>query len=290
MVLAGVKFATLCVFVLGCGWAALEIYRTWASDPARLKEPGQAVPLKQVVFATDGRLERAWLDQTLALPKNASLMTLDLSALGSRLLASGQVKSVVLRRRFSDNTLQVTVEERMPIARLMVQAGEGSPRLRLAARDGVVYEGIGYERALLERLPWLDGLRLRRAAKGGFEPIAGMERVAELLTAAEGLVPQLCAGWQVVSLARLSSDQEIMVRSREIPEIIFDARGNFPRQLAKLDDIVDSLRKHGAPPLARVNLALGSQVPVELQDAGPMPPVRSTLPKTIFQPKPRSDF
>ncbi|MFA5058006.1 MAG: FtsQ-type POTRA domain-containing protein, partial [Opitutaceae bacterium] len=210
MVFAGVKFAALCVFVLVVGWAALEIYQTWESDPARLKEPVRAAPLKQVVFATDGRLERAWLDETLMLPKQASLMTLDLRALERRLLASGQVKSVVLRRRFSDNTLEVTVEERTPVARLMVQAGEGSPRLRLAARDGVVYEGVGYERAALERLPWLAGLQLRRAAKGGFEPIEGMERIAELLTAAGGLVPQLCAGWQVVSLARLASDQEIL--------------------------------------------------------------------------------
>jgi hypothetical protein len=143
---------------------------------------------------------------------------------------------------------------------------------------------------VLERLPWLDGVRLRRTARTGFEPIGGMERIAGLLTAAQGLVPLLCADWQVVSLARLASDQEIIVRSREIPEIIFDAQGDFPRQLAKLDYIVESLKTHDAPPMKRVNLALGGQVPVELQESAPLKPARSALPQTTSQPKPRRDF
>jgi cell division protein FtsQ len=290
VVFASVKFAALCVFVFGGIWAVVEVYQTWESDPARLKEPVKTVPLRQIVFATDGVLERAWLDQTLALPASASLMTLDLSALESRLLASGQVQSVVLRRRFADNTLMVTVQERTPVARVMMQIGEASPRMRLVARDGVVYEGVGYERTVLERLPWLDGIQLRRTAKSGFEPIEGMERVAGLLTAAQGLIPLLCADWQIVSLARFASDQEIIVRSREIPEIIFDARGDLPRQLAKLAYIVESLKAHDAPPMKRVNLALGGQVPVELQDSTPLKPARSALPKTTSQPKQRRDF
>ena len=290
LMVASVKFALLCGVIFAGAWAVFEVYATWESNPARLKDPVKAVPLKQVVFGTDGVLDRAWLDQALALPRNASLMNLDLAALERRVLASGQVRSVVLRRRFVDNTLVVTMQERTPVARVMVQVGAGTPGLRLVAADGVVYAGLGYERAVLEPLPWLAGLQLRRAAAGGFEPIAGMETVAALLTAAESLVPALRADWQVVSLARLASDQEIEVRSREIPQIIFDARGYFPRQLAKLDYVVDSLRTHGAPPMARVNLALGSQVPVELQETAPLQPPRSALPRPASQPKSRRDF
>jgi cell division protein FtsQ len=216
-ILAAAKFVTVCIVVVGAAWAGLEFYLTWETNPARLKDAGPSVPLKQVVFSADGVLDRAWLDQNLALPKNASLMKLDLAALESRLLASGQVQAVVLRRRFTDNALVVTVQERLPIARLMVQVGESSPRPLLVARDGVVYDGVGYEPAALNLLPWLDGVGLRRTPRHGFEPIAGLDRVAALLTAAQGLVPDLCAGWQVISLARLASDQEIIVRSREIP-------------------------------------------------------------------------
>ena len=285
VMLASLKFALLCAVLVAAAWAGLEVYATWETNPARLKDPVKAVPLKQVVFATDGVLSRAWLDQALALPRNPSLISLDLAALERRLLASGQVRSVVLRRRFGDNALVVTTQERVPVARVMVQVGGGTPALRLVAADGVVFEGVGYERAAVEPLPWLGGLQLRRAAAGGFEPIAGMDQVAALLAAADRLVPALRADWQVVSLARLASDQEIEVRSREIPEIVFDARGNFPRQLAKLDYVVDSLRAHGAPPMARVNLALGSQVPVELQETAPLAPARP-----ISQPKSRRDF
>jgi cell division protein FtsQ len=290
MVFASVKLGVFCLFALGCAWAALELYQTWESDPGRLKEPVPAVPLKQILFATDGVLDREWMDRNLALPKGTSLMSLNLAALENRLLASGQVEGVMLRRRFADNTLVVNVRERTPIARLMVQVGAGSPTLLLAARDGVVYTGSGYQRSTLEHLPWLDGVPLRRAAKGGFEPIENLALVASLLSAAEGLVPQLYPGWEVVSLARLANDREIIVRSREIPEIIFSAGDDYARQLAKLDYIVDSLRTHGAPPLERVNLALGGQVPVALQEAPRLAPTRTAVAPNLPPTRQRRDF
>jgi hypothetical protein len=290
MVLATVKVLALGSVIVGGACLALELYQTWQSNPARLKEPVKAAPLRQVVFSTDGVLDRAWLDQTLALPRTASLMTLDLTALEARLLATGQVQSVVLRRRFGDNSLVVTVQERTPIARLMVQVGNASPRMRLAARDGVTWEGVGYDGAALERLPWLDGFTLRRTERHGFEPIAGMDEVANLLSAAEGLAPELCAGWQVVSLTRLASDQELIVRSRDIPEIIFDTRVGFAHQLAKLAYIVDSIRKHGNPPMARIDFAAGSQVPVELQSSLNLQPARAPAPKPSSQPRSKRDF
>jgi POTRA domain, FtsQ-type len=288
--IAGLKLAAVCALVLGGATVAIEVYFTWESNPARLKDPGQSTPLRQVVFSTDGVLDRPWLDQTLALPKKASLMNLDLAAAERRLLASGQVQTVVLRRRFADNVLAVAVQERTPVARLMVQGNGEAPRLRLAARDGVIYEGVGYEPAVLERLPWLAGVQLRRSAAHGFEPIAAMERTADLLRTAQTMVPELFAGWQVVSLERFASDQEITVRSALIPEIVFDVRDEFPRQLARLDYIVDTLRSKGAPPLQRINLALGGQVPVELRELAPPRPARASPHETVSQPNQRRDF
>jgi cell division protein FtsQ len=290
VVLAGVKLAIWCVVGVGCVLAALVAYETWENDPVRLKEPVKSVPLRQVVFSTDGVLDRAWLDQTLALPKNASLMALDLTGLEKRLLSSGQAQSVVLRRRFNDSALVVAVQERTPVARVMVQSGDSPPEMRLVARDGVVYEGTGYERSLVDRLPWVGGVALRRTAGGGLEPIAGMDRVDDLLRAARGLSPGLYAGWEVVSLARLASDNEIVVRTREIPEVIFDAAGGYPRQLAKLDFIVDSLRNHGNPPVARVDFSVGSQVPVALQDARPGKPGGSAFTQSASPTTKRRDF
>jgi len=290
MVLGSVKLGLACACLLGGAWAGLELYRTWERDPARLREPSPAAPLKQILFATDGVLDQAWMDRTLALPRTTSLMTLDLAALEARLLASGQARSVVLRRRFADNTLVVAVRERTPVARLMVQAGGAAPALRLAAADGVVYEGSGYKDAALARLPWLDGVALRRTAKGGFEPIERMDLVARLLGAAEGLLPRQFAGWQVVSLARLADDGEIVVRTREIPEIVFSAGEDYARQLAKLDYIEETLRTHGAPPVARVNLALGGQVPVALQESIRLTPARTDPSAPPSPTRQRRDF
>jgi len=288
---AGARLGLVCAVVVACGCAALELYQTWENNPGQLKEPVRAVPLRRVVFSTDGVLDRAWLDRTLALPRNASLMALDLHGLEGRLLASGQVHSVMLRRRFEDNTLVVGVEERVPVVRVMGQADSGPPRELLVARDGVAFAGTGYEAAALERLPWLDGIELRRTPRHAFEPIPGMEPVAQLLAAGNALVPQLAAGWQVVSLARFASDQEIIVRSRDIPEIIFDAQAPFPHQLAKLAYIVESLRTHGNPPMARVDFAVGNQVPVELRAAETLPAGHPSLLSPPSSPnRPRRDF
>ena len=287
---ANLKLVAICVLVIAGFSAGIELYLTWDRDPSKITDPGRSIPLKRVVLSTDGVLNQAWLDQTLALPKTASLMNLDLAAGERRLLASGQVRSVVLRRRFADNTLAVTLQEREPVVRMMVQVGGAEPGERLVAADGVIYEGAGYEPAVLNRLPWLGGVRLRRSANHGFEPLAEMRRTAELLRTAQALVPELFAGWQVVSLAGFASDHEITVRSSLIPEIVFDVRREFPQQLARLDYVVDFLRTKGAPPMQRIDLALGGQVPVELQETNPLKPARVAPRKTTFQPKQRRDF
>ena len=143
---------------------------------------------------------------------------------------------------------------------------------------------------MLERLPWLDGVKLRRSSKTGIEPIAEMDKAARLLQTAQSLVPDLFSGWQVVSLARLASDDQILVHSKAIPEIVVDARREFPLQLARLGYIVDFLHSKGAPPLQRIDLALGGQVPVELQETVPLKPAGGPPHKTVSQPKQRRDF
>ena len=89
---ANLKFAAICALVIGGTVAAIELYLTLESNPSEITDSGRSVPLKQVVFSTDGVLDQTWLDRTLALPKKASLMKLDLAAMEQRLLASGQVR------------------------------------------------------------------------------------------------------------------------------------------------------------------------------------------------------
>lgn len=260
--LAMFKIGGAVVVVAAAAWGAVEISEVFADNPRKLAAVESQTPLKDIALTTDGVLDHAWVVRALALPKNAGLMSLDLYALRSRLLADGQVDAAVLARNFPA-TLAVNIQERAPVARVMAQIGDEPPHALLVARDGVVYEGEGYDPALLGALPWLDGVRLVRAGRG-FAPIDGMESVANLLATAHNQAEPLYRTFVVVSLARLASDGELIVRSKDIPEITFSTRDDFFRQLARLDYVVDLARTQPDKPLKSVNLADGLQVPVAL--------------------------
>jgi cell division protein FtsQ len=146
----------------------------------------------------------------------------------------------------------------------MAQFGQRQQPL-LVARDGVVFAGDGYESSFLESLPWLDGVVLKRT-EAGFEPIQCVEAAADLLAKARLETERLYRRWKVVSLARLTSDREIEVRTTDNVTVTFDANGEFLRQLARLDFMWDQIT---STPVARatVNLALGRDVPVMLERA-----------------------
>lgn len=287
-VFGGARVIAAAVVLAALAWGGWEVYHAVVQEPAQIASAVQAPPLKSPVLRTDGVLTHAWLVAALDLPKKATLMELDLDRLQQRLLAHGQVRSAVLTRNFPD-TLDVTLQERSPVARLNLQIGRAAPRPFLVARDGVIYDGAGYNPALLATLPWLDGVTLAPAPGGGFAPIAGMAAVAGLLQVAQNQTPQLYANWQVVSLARLASDGQLIVRSKQIDRIVFSANGDYLRQLGRLDVIVDTTRAQPDHRLASVDLALGDKVPVAADasavpvaagasaSASPPPPASSSL-------------
>jgi len=245
------------------GWGTWEIRRTVRGGDSELGSPVTRMPVRDVVLITDGVLTQDWLVRTLAIPTNASLMGLDLFALRDRLLKHGQVAAADLRREFPD-TLVVSLQERAPVLRAIVQESGVGPRSLLIARDGVAYEGVGYETLMTNALPFLDGVKLTRGPNG-FNPVEGMAEVSDMISAAQNNAPHLFRSWRVVSLARLRDYNEIVVRSRDIPEIVFNRREDFTRQLARLDYIVDYTRTQSEAEVQKVDLSIGSQVPVELQ-------------------------
>ena len=251
------------LFALGLvGWGLYEGMQLWEQNPMALQSPVKSAPVKFVDARSDGVLDHAWVTRTLALPKSAGLMELDLRALQNRLLESGQVKTAVLTRKFPE-TLVVMIEERSPVLRLRAQVGSAAAKDLLVARDGVIYEGVGYDATLLVTLPYLTDVTLKRV-QGRFPPIDGMDKVADLLSTAHANVPELYRGWQVVSLARYALDGEIVVRSKDIKEITFGTReSDFFRQVAQLDLIVESGHVQADHPALSINLAVGgAQVPV----------------------------
>jgi len=262
----------------GCGLVALcvgvlFVAHRLAEGDLQLARASNAEPIREVVLRTDGVLDQAWIMRRLGLPPETTLIDLDLAALRERLLADRQVITATLTRKFPA-TLEVSLSERSPVARINVRSGgpETAPRPQLVARDGVVYPGNGYDARLLSELPWIGGVRLRRLTSGTggdpqFAPIFGMPLVAELLATARNEAPALYRTWRVVSLARLEGDAEIEVKTDTIERIIFNAResAGFLRQVAQLDLLLDSVQPSAVGAISEINLAIGRMVDGRIQ-------------------------
>jgi cell division protein FtsQ len=262
--------AGLVVASLMGGYIAL---RTWRDNPAGLAGPAKSVPLREIIARSDGVLDLAWVQRTLAIEKGVGLMTLDLPALRDRLLATGQVHTAVVSRRLPD-VLSVVMEERSPVLRVLAQGDDGARAALFVARDGAVFSGEGYEETLTSALPWLEGISLTRDVSGrGFARIDGMVAVSDLLGTVRSAAPAMARSFHSVSLARFARDRLIIVRTPEVAEILFGANAElgYFQQLARLDYILDELRGQASPrPIRSINLSLGGrQVPVAFEAPAP---------------------
>jgi POTRA domain, FtsQ-type len=260
--MAWLKVATLVASVSLAGWGVYEFADSWSSDRSALTTAVHSAPVRETVLITDGVLGQKWVTDVLGLPKGVSLMTLDLPVLRDKLLAHGQIRMAVLTRSFPD-TLVVTLQERSPVARIQAGSADGLTRQLLVAKDGVAYEGFGYDKPLLASLPWLDGVRLVKDGKG-YAPIAGMADVSALLSTAQLQAPHLYQDWLIVSLARLESADEIVVKSQDVPEVVFSRKRDYYKQIARLDYVLDAAGSLPESGLQSVNLTLEGQVPVRL--------------------------
>lgn len=262
---AWLKVGGLGATVTLLGWGLYELVHSWETDRAALATAVHSAPVKEVALVTDGVVSKKWMTGVLDLPRGASLMALDLPALRDKLLTHGQIRVAVLTRSFPD-TLVVTLQERTPVARLQASEGFGLTKQLLVAKDGVAYEGIGYDQQLLASLPWLDGVRLVKSG-AGYAPIPGMADVSALLTTAQLQAPHLYRGWLIVSLARLEEADEILVKAQEVPQIVFSRKRDYYKQVAQLDYVIDASHVVAEPGLQSVNLTLEGQVPVRLLGA-----------------------
>jgi hypothetical protein len=279
LVMTAVRFWSmtgLAVASLIIGYMAL---RMWRDNPGGLAGPSESVPLREIVMRSDGVLDLAWVKQTLAVKPGVGIMSLDLTELQDRLMASGQVRTAVISRRFPD-VLAVVMEERSPVLRVQSQGDESARAALFVARDGTVFSGENYDEALVSSLPWLDGVSLVRAASGrGFARIDGLVPVSDLLGTARSAAPGLARSFQRVSLARFARDRVVIVGTPDVPEIVFGTHAElgFFQQLARLDYILDELRAQpGGKVVRSINLSLGGrQVPVAFEPAAPASPKSS---------------
>jgi len=288
------KAGGITVLVGGLVYGVFHLVHEWQTDRVAFADTVNSEPVRHLAVRTDrgGTLTEKWVAQILALPKGATLMALDLPALRNRLTAQGQVRMAVVTRKFP-NTLEVTLQERTPVARVQALDARGLAKQLFVAMDGTVYDGTNYDQQMVSGLPWLDGIRLVRQGPG-YAPVVGMADVSALLTTAQIEAPHLYRTWLVVSLATLADRDEITVKTQEIAVIIFSRKESFQKQIARLDYILDRAHERPEVGLSSINLALAGQVPVKFERspeelAQPEYTSRFTLPKTL-QRKAQRDF
>ena len=239
--------------------AALKLFVMNEDLSVSLSKAGRALPVKAILVESDA-LPRDWVLEYLDLnDRELDLLGLDIGQLKTKLESHPQALSVEIARQLPD-TLFISVNEREPVAKALAEDARRGRLTLLVDRYGIVYEGIGYGAKQIKSLPYLDGIRLRRT-EGGFEPLIGMEPVANLLSQAREIAPHLYQSWKVVSLAEYP---RLIVKSGFVREIVFDKdESDFRTQLSRLDYIVDYFKSHAYSKVAKVDLTMNSQVPVE---------------------------
>jgi hypothetical protein len=251
--------AGLLLVVLGVAcWGA---YRVVQEGSRKITSLIPSSPVGDIEFSTDGVVSDAWVIERIDLPEDIPLMEIDIHEVKNDLERHPQIRRAIVARRLPDR-LSIRIEERMPMMRMAARDSAGRRVNLLVADDGVVYQGVGYNRALLNSLPYVAGVRLQREG-GGFRALEGMAPVAELLNMARNEVPEIYASWRVVDCADLPL---IRVTTDEISEIVF-RNTEFPEQLAQLHQLLLHQRRNmGGMPYERVDLSLGGgvDVPVSL--------------------------
>lgn len=250
----------LTVVIGGLAWAGMALKNREEKIPIT----PTSKPIERILFDTDGVLPDNWLSKTIKLRPGMAMMEADIHALKETLEADVQVKSASVERVFPSD-LRIRVSERVPALRMAVAGPDGKRLLRLVARDGVVYSGLGYPKATLKNLPFVQPYR---RIDGGSFPMRGIEKVAELLELARSTEPKFFRTWQVVSLEHYSGDldlpgQVIEVRSTMVPRILFSASADYGRQLDRLAYILEYVKNQGNPALERIDLSLRGSAAVQ---------------------------
>lgn len=258
-----VKLALIALGALLLALVVSVVVRSWREREETIQIRPPSKPIEKILFETNGALPDAWLSSVVDLRPGMNLMDADIHNLKRRIESQGQVKAASVERVFP-SALKIHVEERLPVMRMAVQSG-GLTKHRIVSRTGVLYDGIGYSRAVLSNLPYLQPYQ---HPNGKYLPLIGVDRVAELLELARQTRPEQFRTWQLVTLTHYSGDLEmpgqvIEVRTRLVPRVIFSASRDFAQQLDRLDYILRFVKGRGNPSMERIDLSLRGSAAVQ---------------------------
>lgn len=238
------------------------------------KEPGLSIKrndftgpsslVKEVVFVSDGVLNKRWFMNWLGPLRGCRLNELDLEKIHHNLVAEDQVLSARLTRKFPD-TLEIMIKEREPLLVLRMKKGKDGFTDWLVSSDGYLFEGTGYSRNRLKVIPSLkiDPSLIRKNPRTSpVLSLEGIPNVAPLLELARRDYPELYRQWSIVSYTRpFDSDPgaSVTVHSKRVGEIRFSPR-NYSAQLKRLQYLLSENRLARSNYISSIDLSHGRSV------------------------------
>lgn len=225
-------------------------------------------PIASVNYETNGVLSYQWLNDIIQVTMGAPLVDVDIHGIKAKLEAVGQVSKATIERQLPD-VLSVRIIEFEPVLRFVTQDTNGKKHLHLIDRTGVIYDGIGYARERLSKLPYLSPYI---TSKGTYSPLIGIETVADLLKKCEESYPEEYAGWWEVILHNYTGNPDLPGEVIEIKtkvgatgtRLIFGASVDFGLQLDRLSHIKAVAAGLGDP-LLQVDLSLKDAAAVKFK-------------------------
>jgi hypothetical protein len=208
----------------------------------------------------------------------------DVRSIKADLEADNQVVTADVRRR-GDGTLDISLRERLAIAKIASLSAKGAMQVRLVASDGQTFAGAGYPEQVVRNLPEITDSRTTGSDDKML--IDGIEIAAPFLLAVRTTYPNLYKQWSAVSLRDCFGAQEdspgsnlrVAVRPGTQPmdrpavvEIIFST-ANWRNELALLSriNVDEMLRRPGTTAQAYV---LKMSIQNRTNGASPVPEPR----------------
>jgi cell division septal protein FtsQ len=258
----GLAVLLLCI-CMGLGWG---IWRGYHGVSAWMAVVGPMRSLQAVSFETNGVLTRQWVESHWRFPWGKPLDQIDIFKLKALLEAQGQVRSATVTRQFPD-TLGIVLEEACPIVKILIKNKAQKPIIYLVDARGELYQGVGYSSAVLEALPYLEGITLQKNKTGAFFPIVGFEGIAAFLDLIHVSYPALYQQMKSFDLRHWSPGQDevgslMLLKLRSGLVIQFAAR-NAAQQLDRLIYILNYLEDNAYAGALKIDLTFEDQAIVE---------------------------
>jgi hypothetical protein len=197
------------------------------------------------------------------------MMEIDMEDIRLRLESFEQVRHVEVERHFHDRSLQITLEEEKPFARVVL-AHSGSKEILYVGENGKVFHGLGFTDSAFQPLPFLTGLDLHKnASSNGYYFDSNLISIRDFLQQCQKNYPQIYSQIRYLSLAHWDPNGEAHWSRLEIvmpwvKRIIFSPY-YWEEQWQRLDYLLkdDHLKK--CFPIERIDLRLGQEVSIRLR-------------------------